>query len=87
MIFPLSKREFNGIINYLKDYNSPLPSINANIESCDSIDAFVHRKSTSAILYERSGTDSIHIIFDFSFCRVKITNYLIEIASSGYTPT
>ena len=92
MKFPLSKGDFKGIINFLKQYNLPYPSINAVIDTSEkidsqSIDAFVHHEPDTFIQYHKDGTDPIDLIFDFSISHVKITSYIIETANYGSPPT
>ena len=92
MLFPLSNGDYKGILNYTGNYDIPNISINAISENSGKstytdIDCFIHHKPTDFTAYYKDGTDPIHIVFDFYFFGVKITNYLIETGNIGSPPT
>ena len=92
MLFPLSNGDYKGILNYTGNYNVPNISINAISERSATnnyadIDSLIHHKPTDIFLYGKEGTDPIHIVFDFNFFRIKLSNYLIETVNIGSPPT
>ena len=87
MLIDSSRGNFNGTLKYFGELNIPQISINANMNDNHSVDGFLHYNSSSIVEYSKDGNDPIHIIFDFVFFKVNVSEYLIETVIGGSPPT